>query len=134
MTALTAERSTYRRDHRLSSDPLAAGVKAYAGAIIVLDAAGNAKPAVTALNLTGRGICDESVDNSAGAAGDLSVRTRRSGWHKVNNQGDVTRANIGAVGYAVDDQTISSSSAGSTRSAVCTIRDVDSDGVWISFT
>ncbi|MCY1460857.1 hypothetical protein D9M71_784510 [compost metagenome] len=44
---------------------------------------------------------------------------------------EITRADIGATAYIVDDQTVAKTDGTSTRSVAGTIRDVDSDGVWV---
>ena len=48
MAALTQDRPTPEREGRLVSDPLAANAVVFAGALYVLDAAGNATPATAA--------------------------------------------------------------------------------------
>ena len=132
MTALTKERNTLERDGRSFADPVAAGVVIRAGALVVLDASGNAKPAVTATGLKGRGRARETVDNSTGAAGDVVAPVER-GCFAYANDGTVTRAHIGGSAFAVDDQTVAPTDGGGTRSAVGIIRNVDADGVWVEF-
>lgn len=134
MAALNKERNTLSlaSDGRCFVDPVAAGVVIYAGALVVLDASGNAKPAVTATGLKGRGRAKETVDNSTGAAGDVAVPVER-GVFCFANDGNVTRAHIGGAAYAVDDQTVAPADGGGTRSAVGTIRTVDALGVWVEF-
>jgi hypothetical protein len=132
MAALTTSRNTPERGGTAFFDPVAAGVIIYPGAIVVLDASGNAKPAVTAADLSGRGRARDYVDNSDGAAGAVSVTVER-GVYRYANNGDVTRAHIGGNAYAVDDQTVAPDDGTSTRSAVGIIRDVDDAGVWVEF-
>lgn len=134
MAALTQDRNTPERGGQCFSDPVAAGVVIYAGAIVVLDASGNAKPASTATGLTGRGRAKEYVDNSTGTAGDVSVAIERGVFAYTNDGTDpVTRAHIGGSAYAVDDQTVAATDGTGTRSAVGTIDDVDAYGVWVKF-
>lgn len=129
MAALTQDRNTVSRQATLFEFPVAAATRIHAGALVVLDA-GAAKGAVTAAGLVGVGRARKGVDNTAGAAGDVSVEVER-GTFRWSNAGDVTLAHVGSPAYAVDDQTISASSATNTRSAVGTIRDVDAQGVWV---
>lgn len=137
MTALTAERDTRRRDGRRLTLPLSAS-KVLAGAIVVMDqATGFAKKGLTATTVMAVGIATETVDNSAGAAGDLSVPIDRDGWFKVANSAaadQITRADIGKTCYLVDDQTVAKTDGGATRAAAGRVRDIDPDGdVWIAF-
>ncbi|MDI3259689.1 MAG: hypothetical protein QJR02_08335 [Sinobacteraceae bacterium] len=131
MTALAADRITARRIGAQHEDPVAAGKVLYVGALAVLDAAGNLAPATAATGLTARGVVQEAVDNSAGAAGAVTGKTA-TGVFRFANAGDVDRTFIGKPAYALDDQTVSSSSNANTRSVVGTIDDVDADGVWVA--
>jgi len=132
MAALTKDRDTPANDGRTFYAPVAAGVLIFAGALVVLDASGDAKPAVTAVGLKGGGRAKELVDNSGGSAGDVSVTYER-GCFRYGNDGNVTRAHIGGSAYAVDDQTVAPTDGTGTRSAVGVIRDVDALGVWVEF-
>lgn len=131
--ALTKDRNTKRRDGRLNSDPVAASARIFAGALMCLDASGNAVPGATATTLKARGVALEQVDNSAGAAGDLRIESSRGLFPFTNSAAadEITRADIGANAYIVDDQTVAKTSGTNTRSVAGVIRDVDSDGVWI---
>lgn len=133
MPALTKDRNTVRRDGVHFSDPVAAATRIFAGSLVCLDASGNAVPGSTATTLKARGLAQEQVDNSAGAAGDLRIETRRGVFPFANSAAadEITRADIGATAYIVDDQTVAKTDGTSTRSAAGTIRDVDSDGVWV---
>ncbi len=133
MTLLTKDRNTKRRDGVLFSDPVAASTKIFAGALVCINASGFAVPGRTATTLKARGVAQEYVDNSAGAAGDVRVETRRGVFPFVNSASadEITRADIGATAYIVDDQTVAKTSATNTRSVAGVIRDVDSDGVWV---
>lgn len=132
MAALTQDRmaTVERNGVTLFRHPVAANVKIFAGALVVLDAAGDAKPAVTATGLKGAGRAEEQVDNTGGAAGAVTVEVKR-GCFRWANDGSVTRAHIGASAYAVDDQTVAATDGTGTRSAVGTIRDLDAQGVWV---
>ena len=128
--ALTKDRGTPQRANDLRSDPMAAAVKIYAGAIVMLNAAGEALPGTAATGLTPRGVAQAQVDNSAGIAGDQSI-TSRNGCHRFLNDASITRADIGATAYVVDDETVANSDGGGTRSALGTIVDVEAVGVWV---
>lgn len=128
--ALTSERITPFRDGVEFSDPVAAGVVIYVGALVALDAAGNLVPGATATGLKARGVAMETVDNSAGAAGADNCLVR-AGVARFGNDGTITRADIGATAYIVDDETVADNDATGTRSAAGVIVDVDADGVWV---
>ncbi len=130
MVALTKDRNTPRRDGVDFNDPAAAAAQFYAGSIVCLDAAGNATPGATSTTLTARGVAEENVDNSAGAAGDLNVPSR-AGLFKFANDGTIDRANIEGTAYIVDDQTVADNDGTATRSVAGVIKQVDADGVWV---
>jgi hypothetical protein len=133
MGALTADRNTPEREGVLLNKGVAAAVKCRAGGIAVLDASGNIKPAVTATGLLCVGRFEETVDNTAGDAGDVTATAKR-GVFRYANSADadaITVAEIGDVCYLVDDQTVAKTSGSATRSVAGLIEDVDSDGVWV---
>lgn len=127
MTACAADRNTARRAASQFVDPVAASVKCYTGAIAVLDASGNAKPGVTGTGLTARGVFQETVDNTAGAAGAKSARIE-SGCFPFGSDGTLTRAHIGKTVYIVDDQTLASTDGSATRSAAGVLKDLEGSG------
>lgn len=130
MTALTEDRNTPERDGKTFRHPVAAATTIYGGALVMLDASGNAVPGQTATGLTPGGRAEEKVDNSGGAAGDATVTVRR-GTFRFANDGSIDRSHIGGSAYAVDDHTVAATDGTGTRSACGTIRDVDDQGVWI---
>lgn len=137
MAALTNDRNTRRRDGAVFSDPVAAGSLIHIGALVCLNAAGNAVPGSTATGLKARGVARERVDNSGGSAGDRHVETEAGVFRFANSgAGDaITRADIGADAWIVDDQTVAKTGAPvetvPTRSIAGKIVDVDTVGVWI---
>lgn len=130
---LAKDRNTLRRDGVQFSDPLAADTKIFAGALVCLDASGNAVPGATSTTLKARGVAQEQVDNTGGSAGDLTIESRRGVFQFANSAStdQITRADIGSDCYIVDDQTVAKTSATNTRSVAGAIRDVDSNGVWV---
>lgn len=130
---LAKDRNTLRRDGVQFSDPLAADTKIFAGALVCLDASGNAVPGATSTTLKARGVAQEQVDNTGGSAGDLSIESRRGVFQFANSAStdQITRADIDSDCYIVDDQTVAKTSATNTRSVAGVIRDVDSNGVWV---
>lgn len=135
MAALTADRNTPYRSGSTISLPAAAAKKFYAGAIVARDASGNATPGATATTILGVGVAAELVDNSAGLAGDLSVKISKGIFRFANSAaGDqIAAADIGASCYIVDDQTVAKTDGTGTRSVAGKVFDVDTDGVWVKF-
>ncbi len=135
MTALTKDRITKSRTGEYVSHPVLANAKIYAGALVVVDASGWAKPGVTATGLKAVGRAERFADNTGGANGDVSVLVRRAElFHFDNLSTDlVDRGDIGADCYIVDDQTVAASNGGdpATRSVAGKVVDVDEDGVWV---
>ncbi|WP_236175537.1 hypothetical protein [Pseudomonas pseudonitroreducens] len=131
--ALTKDRNTSRRDGIQFSDPVAAAAKIFAGSLVCLDASGNAVPGSTATTIKVRGVAQEQVDNTGGAAGAKRIETRRGVFQFANSAStdQITRAEIGTQCYIVDDQTVAKTSATNTRSVAGVVRDVDDGGVWV---
>jgi hypothetical protein len=132
MPPLAEDRNTLERSGDSVAHPLAAATIIFAGSLVALDAAGNAVPGSVATTLTAAGRAEEQVDNSAGAAGDLSVLVRRGVFQFKNSAGDpIDRTHIGGTAYIEDDETVSATDGTGTRSAAGKIIDLDSAGVWI---
>jgi hypothetical protein len=133
MGALVTDRNTPARPGDIFEGGVAAAKKCFAGALAVLNAAGHLQPATTALGLIALGRFEDRVDNSAGAAGDLTARVRRGTFRWANSAaGDaITIAEIGGACFIVDDQTVAKTDGGGTRSKAGIISDVDAQGVWV---
>lgn len=135
MAALTQDRMTDRLGgEALFRHPVAAGVRIFAGALVVMNASGTVEPGTTATGKTGLGRAEESVDNTEGGAGAALVRYRRGVFHYANAAGDaVTLASVGKDCFVVDDQTVAATDGSGTRSVAGTVLDVDGAGVWVRF-
>ncbi|MPZ57610.1 MAG: hypothetical protein GEU91_14145 [Rhizobiales bacterium] len=133
MVALTKDRNTPEAIGQVDEHPVLAATEIFAGSIVVLDAAGWAKPAVTATGLVVAGRAEEQVDNSAGANGALRVRVKRGVFRYGNSAaGDlIAQADIGADCYLVDDQTVAKTDGTGTRSLAGKVVQVDAIGVWV---
>lgn len=133
MAQLAAERRTPRRENRDFTDPMAANATIWKGGLVVLDAAGNAARASTALNLVVRGVARESKVNGA-TAGATAV-TSEAGLFRLGNSaaGDaIARIDIGKDCFIVDDQTVAKTNGGNTRSVAGKVVDVEGAGVWVA--
>ena len=131
MAALAKDRNTPRRDGEFIRVPVKAAETIYAGSLVCSPATGYAEPANAAASLTALGRAEELADNSAGAAGDISVLVRRGVFRWANSQGAGALAgtDIGAKAYFVDDQTVTKAAAGSSEAGI--VLGVDSEGVWV---
>lgn len=130
--ALTKDRNTFQRTGETVAHPVAAATKIYAGALVVLNASGQAEPGTTALGKTAVGRAEAQVDNTAGIAGAIQVEVRR-GVFKYNNfaADSINRQDIGKTCYVVDDETVGKTDATGTRSPAGKVVDVDGNGVWV---
>jgi hypothetical protein len=136
MAALAADRNTLEKLGKDLSLGVAAAKKCYAGGIACASATGFATPGAVATTLVVLGRFEETVDNTPGADGALTVRIKRGVFRWLNSSaGDlIATANINAIAYIVDDQTVAKTNGGATRSAAGRIVDVDAQGVWIDTT
>lgn len=134
MTVLSQDRNTPMSlgDIRQGS---AAAVLIFAGALVMRDANGDITKGQVATTLVGAGRAEERVDNSGGAAGDLTVKYRPGVFRFANSAaGDaITATEIGKPCYAVDDQTVAKTDGTATRSIAGFVEDVDNLGVWVRF-
>lgn len=124
MTAL--QKNTPRTrvgEGRRFRDPVAAGAVIFAGAIVALDAAGNAVRAVPAAEIV-RGVALAEADNTGGAIGDATVEIER-GPFLIANDGTIDRTHIGSGVFVIDDNTVGA--AGTLIAGICL--DVTPEGV-----
>jgi len=127
---LTADRETPRRSGDVLTRPAAAAKTFYAGALTAIDTDGNATPGATATNIVGVGRCREQVDNSAGAAGAVTVDIEKGIFRYANSATDpVVAGDIGSNCYIVDDFTVSHTDTNQSVAGI--VFDVDTLGVWV---
>ncbi len=127
MGALTADRNTPRREAEQFEYPAAASKEFFVGALVVLDTAGNAEPATTATGKIAAGVCQEYLLSTTAAAEKVKLR---AGCYRFVNAETITKAHIGDMAYALDDQSVYRTGTG--KSPVGPIVDVDSVGVWVN--
>lgn len=130
MSALTTEKEVEQKDGWIVAHKMSAA-KVFQGAMCNILAAGYlAKCADGATGAFFAGIAVETVDNSAGAAGDLSCRVYKRGNFKLNGSG-FAQADVGEKVYASDDQTVTKTSAAG-RAYVGVIVEIESaTAVWV---
>jgi hypothetical protein len=111
---------------------LAASTRIWAGTMVSLNAAGRAIPAADTASTRVIGRAEQSVDNSAGSAGDLSIQVK-PGCFKFNNSATqpVTIASIGLVCYVEDDNTVAIAAGPTNDIKAGIVVRVDADGVFV---
>jgi hypothetical protein len=110
MTATTTAREAKRKDGEIIAYPMAA-VKIPKGALVNIDATGFATNATDASGETFAGVAYETVDNSGGSAGDLSIRVETTGTFAfVDGGGNGAQTDIGIEFKIVDNQTVTDAS------------------------
>ena len=135
MTALTKDRNTYHRVGDFRSGPMKADETTFAGGILLRLSDGYLAKGQVIAGAVGVGIAERAVLTAGDTDGAVSVEFR-PGSHLMQNSagGDaVTLANIGAVCYAVDDQTVALTDASGTRSVAGFVEDIEGSRVWVRF-
>ena len=136
MPAATQARDTHKRLGNQLTLAMAAATRIWGGTIVCVNASGLAVPGITSTTLKAVGQAEATADNLTGIASALSVNVERDGWYRFGNSsaGDqIVQADVGADCFIVDDQTVAKTNGTSTRSVAGVVRDVDTQGVWISF-
>lgn len=135
MTALTSPRNTIARLGDLRNQPLAASAKVYGGALVMRNAAGFVIAGSTIVGGIGLGCAEESADNGAGAAGDVSVDYRPGYFLFANSAAAdlIGQAEVGKLCYIVDDQTVAKTDGGATRSPAGVVDGLEGTRVWVRF-
>lgn len=109
-------------------NPVAAGATIRGGALVALDASGNAIPAAAAAPVM-RGIAMAPAENASGDAGDVRVETARGAW-LIPTDGSIDRTHIGKPAYVVDDATVGAT--GTLIAGICL--DVTAGGAVVNLT
>ncbi|MGZ9811280.1 hypothetical protein ACXN5S_12530 [Pseudoroseicyclus sp. H15] len=133
--ARTTPRDTPAKMAGIRNGALAASALAFAGALLMRNAAGYLLPGATATGSVGVGRISKTADNSGGSAGDLAVDFEEGVFLFDNSaSGDaITIADIGEVAWIVDDETVAKTDGTGTRSPAGIIQDVSAAGVWVRF-
>ena len=116
MPALTQAYEAFERPGLVVAYKLS-NVKIFKGALVGVNAAGFAVPMSHATaNLKFIGVANETVDNSAGAAGDKQITVTKTGSFVVKPTGfTAAQADIGKEAYANTDWEIQIATAGLTN-------------------
>lgn len=133
MVALTADRNTPELEPGERVGTLGASQAIFNGSILMRNASGDLIKGAVATGSFGVG---RAEDNDASTTAGVTAQRYRPGTFRFANSsaGDlITKADIGAACYIVDDQTVAKTNGTNTRSPAGIIDGVDSLGVWVRF-
>lgn len=132
MTALTENRYTKHRDGIITAHPVKAGAHIYKGSLVCADATGYAVAGDDAAGLTVLGVSIEECNNTAGGDAAMSVRVQAGGVFSFLKSGAITQADLGAVLYVKDDQSVALAAGVSNNIACGRLEALDgSAAVWL---
>lgn len=133
MVALAADRNTPRLEGDERQGLLGASQAVFAGAILMRNASGHLIEGATATGSYGVGVAQERLSSTT--AGVTAIRYRPGTFRFANSASAdaIAPADIGAVCYVVDDQTVAKTNGTGTRSPAGIIDGVDTQGVWVRF-
>jgi hypothetical protein len=106
-------------------DPVAGGVRIFAGAMVALDGSGHAVAARKQPGIRARGMALREADNRQGGDGDCYVEVE-SGCFGLKTDGQMSRHDIGREVYFADDQTVTASSDGLSLAGI--LKDLEGEG------
>lgn len=104
MTALTQDAQRVEKEGRVQVMPVAVA-KVYKNAILMRNPAGYVLPAASLSGAVMAGVSYEAIDNTAGNAGDVSVRLETERAFEFDGAG-FTQADLLKEVYAADDNTV----------------------------
>lgn len=128
--SLTSDRNTPRRGGEGRLDPVAAGSRIFGGAIVLLDAAGNAVADAVGASLKAVGRARAIADNRSGLAADKYVESE-SGVFGYDAHASINRSHIGKAVYVADDHTVRADNAGATLTATVILCDLQGSIAWV---
>lgn len=106
MADITARKASTDRQDGLVYPFLMGAEEVFEGALVAVNAAGYVVNAGDDANAVVVGVADESVDNSGGAAGDKTLKVRRTGVFTFNAAFSAAQADVNTLCYASDNQTV----------------------------
>lgn len=80
--------------------------KVYAGTLITINTSGFAVKGADTASFLFAGVAADTVDNSAGAAGDKNIDVYAEGTFQFGFSGTAVQADVGKSVYVVDDSTV----------------------------
>lgn len=131
MTATALAREAKRKDGELISYKMS-NVLIPKGALVNISAAGYAVNATDASGETFAGVAYETVDNSAGLAGDKEIRVLTTGtFVLVDGGGNGAVTDVGAPFNIVDNQTVTDAATTNSLKAGTCVESIDANTVRI---
>lgn len=131
MTATTIAREAKRKDGEIISYPMAA-VKIPKGALVNINTAGYATNSSDTASETFAGVAYETVDNSAGSAGDLEIRVQTSGTFVFTDGGaNGAQTDVGVAFKIVDNQTVTDAATTNNITAGVAVESISATSVRI---
>lgn len=120
MPAATADQETPFKAGDVVSYDVAAGEQIFLGALVNLDSAGDAVAGTdSATDIGFAGVAIESVDNTGGAAGDVTVQVRRGGLHRYTaDTSTLAETDVGTLVHVENDLSVALA-ADVTNNVVC---------------
>lgn len=106
MADITARKASTDRQDGLVYPFLMGAEEVFEGALVAVNAAGYVVNAGDDANAVVVGVADESVDNSGGAAGDTTLKVRRTGVFTFNAAFSAAQSDVNTLCYASDNQTV----------------------------
>lgn len=132
MTALSANKSRLESVGQETDVPVAAATHIYRGALVMRDTSGNAVPGGNAATDLPVGVALKQANNSSGSAADISVRVKEGCYGFQNSGSDaITKAQIGDMCYAEDDQTVAKTSSSGTLAPAGRVHDLRDGKVYV---
>lgn len=129
MTAATSAREAKRKDGELISYKMN-NVLIPKGALVSINAAGFAANATDAAGETFAGVAYETVDNSAGTAGDKEIRVCATGTFVfVDGGGNGAVTDVGVQFNIVDNQTVTDAATTNSLKAGACVESIDANTV-----
>ena len=127
MTATTTARESKRKDGELIAYKMAA-VKIPKGALVNINTSGYATNASDTASETFAGVAYETVDNSAGSAGDKVIRVEARGTFEfADGGGNGAQTDVGVEFKIVDNQTVTDASTTNNIKAGICVESVDAN-------
>lgn len=134
--ALARDRNTLMRTGRALITVPVGVVKIWNGSLVAVNSAGFLVPASDTAGLKVCGRAEQTVDNTAGSAGDKSCNVREGIFKWANGTSGEAIAVTGrlAVCYVVDDETVGAV-GGSHNIRAGVVTEIDADGgIWVDVT
>jgi len=116
MAFLTKKIDREEKEGKLIASPVEASLLIFQGALVKHNATGFLARSAAEAGASFAGVAYETVDNSAGVAGEKICKVEKKGSFLMDGTG-FAQANVGAVVYAKDDNIVGLADAGNEQAA-----------------